>query len=121
MLQSNPMTDLPDTSDEERARLRSRSLDRLRGLTRPQKRKKPARDAGPAWKRLDRFHCHICHKPISDPESIRLGIGSSDCRPMIERKEGRGADMWQDISQEELEALWTRYNVHGNRRKTNRA
>jgi hypothetical protein len=111
------MTNLTRLSDEERAHyLRSLPLDALLDLARAKRRK--AQDDGPAWKRLDRFHCHICHKPISDEASLRLGIGSSDCRPMVERKEGRGPDMWQDISQSELEALWTRYNVYENRRAT---
>ena len=114
------MVNLQSMSDDERARyLRSLPLDELLELAKAKKRR-GFKDGEPAWKHLDRFHCHICHKPISDEESIRLGIGSSDCRPMIERKEGRGAEMWTDISQAELEALWTKYNVYENRRKTNR-
>jgi len=109
------MTDPNSMSDDERANyLRSLPLDKLLDLARVKRRK--AQDDGPAWKRLDRFHCHVCHKPISDQESIRLGIGGSGCRPMIERKEGRGPDMWRDISTAELEALWTKYNVCENRR-----
>jgi hypothetical protein len=112
------MANLQSMSDDERANyLRSLPLDELLELAKAKKRR-GFKDGELAWKHLDRFHCHICHKPISDEESIRLGIGSSDCRPMIERKEGRGAEMWTDISQQELEALWTKYNVYENRRKT---
>jgi hypothetical protein len=46
-----------------------------------------------------------------------LGIGSSDCRPMIEWAEGRGEEMWRDILKEELESLWTRYNVYERKRR----
>jgi hypothetical protein len=110
------MTNFSSLSDDERANyLRSLPLDELFDLARVKRRK--AQDDGPAWKRLDRFHCHVCHKPISDQESIRLGIGGSDCRPMIERQERRGPDMWRSISQPELEALWTKYNVYENKRK----
>ena len=112
------MANLQSMSDDERANyLRSLPLDELLELAKAKKRR-GFKDGELAWKHLDRFHCHICHKPISDEESIRLGIGSSDCRPMIECKEGRGAEMWTDISQQELEALWTKYNVYENRRKT---
>ena len=112
------MTDLHNMSDEERASyLRSLPLDELLNLAKAKKRASSNTDDGPAWKRLDRFHCHICHKPISDDESLRLGIGSSDCRPMIERKEGRGPEMWQGISQAELEALWTKYNLYEQRKR----
>ena len=112
------MANLQSMSDDERANyLRSLPLDELLELAKAKKHR-GFKDGELAWKHLDRFHCHICHKPISDEESIRLGIGSSDCRPMIERKEERGAEMWTDISQQELEALWTKYNVYENRRKT---
>ncbi len=110
------MTDLHSLSGEERADyLRALPLDQLLDLAHVKRR--AADDAGPAWKHLDRFHCHICHKPISDAESLRLGIGSSDCRPMIERKEGRGPEMWDNLSQADLEALWTKYNLYENKRK----
>ena len=112
------MADPQNKSDEERAQyLRSLSLDQLIELAHARKCTGVTEGDGPAWKHLDRFHCHICHKPISDEESIRLGIGSSDCRPMIEQAEGRGEEMWHDISKEELESLWTRYNVYERKRR----
>jgi hypothetical protein len=68
-----------------------------------------------AWETLDKYHCHICHKPISDTESVRLGIGGSDCRPRIEKAEGKGQDMWKDITPQELEKLYDKYNIYHNR------
>ncbi len=93
--------------------LRSHRLSKLLALGRGKKRHKPTQEDGPAWLHLDQFHCHICHKPISDNESIRLGIGSSDCRPRIEREEQCGNEFWENISEEELWAIWTKYNLYG--------
>lgn len=99
-------------NDTEKANyLRSLPLDELLRLAHAQKRS--VREDGPAWKRLDRFHCHVCHKPIKDEESVRLGIGGSDCRPRVEREEGKGKEMWENITQAELERIWTKYNLYG--------
>jgi hypothetical protein len=68
---------------------------------------------GPAWKSLSDQQCHICHKPITDGASLRVKIGGSDCRPRIERELKRGSEMWEQISTNELEIIWTTFNMYG--------
>jgi hypothetical protein len=68
---------------------------------------------GPAWKSLSDQQCHICHKPITDRASLRVKIGGSDCRPRIEHELKRGSEMWDQISTEELEIIWTKFNIYG--------
>ena len=103
--------------DGQSETLRQRRFSKLLALARRQRQpSQPIRqEDGPAWLRLDQYHCHICHRRISslDEASQRLRIGSSACRPRIEREEQCGEEMWQDISEEKLWALWTKYNLHG--------
>ncbi len=68
---------------------------------------------GPAWMSLGDRQCHICHRPITDEASLKVKIGSSDCRPRIEHEMKRGPEMWGQLSIDELEIIWTRFNVHG--------
>ena len=68
---------------------------------------------GPAWKSLSDQQCHICHKPITDEVSLRVKIGASDCRPRIEDELKHGPEMWDQVSTEELEVIWTRFNIYG--------
>lgn len=104
-------SDLAAMSDEERRKyLSSLSLDELL--------KHVGRNTynhvdGPAWKSLSDQQCHICHKPITDGASLRVKIGGSDCRPRIERELNRGPEMWEQISTDELEIIWTTFNMYG--------
>jgi hypothetical protein len=68
---------------------------------------------GPAWKSVNDKQCHICHKPISDEASLRVKIGASDCRPRIELELKHGPEMWDQASTDELEIIWTTFNVYG--------
>jgi hypothetical protein len=104
--------DLNAMSDDERRQyLSSLSLDDL--LKRAEAPKTNRHIDGPAWKSLRGQKCHICHKPITDEVSLRVKIGASDCRPRIENELKRGSEMWDQISTDELETIWTRFNIYG--------
>jgi hypothetical protein len=57
-----------------------------------------------------------CHRELTDPLSLKVKIGSV-CRKNIEKAEEKGSSMWDDISREALEAIWTKYNTHDKRRR----
>jgi hypothetical protein len=69
-----------------------------------------------AWQKIDDNRCHICHRELTDPLSLRVKIGS-ECRKKIEKAEGFDSSKWEDISQDELEKLWTFHNIHEKRRQ----
>ncbi len=73
--------------------------------------KEPAKPRPPRWLDLTDEQCHICHRPLTDPLSLRVCIGSI-CRGRIEKLEERNADMWENISREELERIWATYNSY---------
>jgi hypothetical protein len=104
--------DLNRMSDEERKEyFASLSWEELIKLAGGGKRARHA--DGPAWKSLGNDRCHICHRQITDGESLKIKIGSSDCRPRIERETNQGSEMWEDISADELEIIWTQFNRYG--------
>lgn len=70
----------------------------------------------PGWLTLADDQCHICHRQLEDPLSIRVRIGIK-CRKNIEKAEGQTSAMWDNITQEELKAIWTAYNIHDKRRR----
>lgn len=69
-----------------------------------------------AWQEIDDNRCHICHRKLTDPLSLKVKIGS-ECRKNIEKAEGFDGRKWEDISQDELEKLWTFHNIHEKRRQ----
>jgi hypothetical protein len=104
--------DLNAMSEEERRQyLSSLSWDEL--LKRAGGQKTYRHVNGPAWKSLTDKQCHICHKPITDERSLRVKIGGSDCRPRIEHELKRGPEMWDQVSADELENIWTTFNIYG--------
>lgn len=104
--------DLSKMSAEERSKYTaSLSLEEL--LKRARAGKAYQHTDGPAWKSLHNGQCHICHRQITDEESLKVKIGSSDCRPRIERETHRGSEMWDQISTDELENIWTTFNKYG--------
>lgn len=89
--------------------LRSLPLDEL--LKYAGGRKRNMQD-GPAWLGLPDDRCHICHREIKNPESLSIKIGSSDCRPHIEKE--MGIDLSSEhLSKKDLQLIWTRYNLYG--------
>jgi hypothetical protein len=74
------------------------------------------RSQQPGWLTLADDRCHICHQQLEDPQSIRMRIGPK-CRKNIEKAEGKTGAMWDNITQEELKAIWTAYNIHDKRRR----
>lgn len=56
--------------------------------------------------------CRICHREITDPLSIRIGIGESVCRPRIEAGEGCGPELWDTITQEQIDKLVEKYTLY---------
>jgi hypothetical protein len=104
--------DLDAMSEEERRQyLSSLPLDEL--LKRAGAHPVYRHADGPAWKSLSDQQCHICHKPITDEISLRVKIGASDCRPRIEDELQRTPEMWDQVSTEELEIIWTTFNIYG--------
>ena len=63
------------------------------------------------WQELSDYECHICHKPLKDPQSLAVMIGST-CRKNIQEAEGQSAEMWNDISRAELERLYDIHNIY---------
>lgn len=70
----------------------------------------------PYWHKLSNSQCHICHRELTDPKSLSICIGPI-CRKRIEKREGQDALMWEEISREELERLWTEHNTYERRRR----
>lgn len=70
----------------------------------------------PSWNDIEDHRCHICHRELSDPVSLSVKIGSV-CRQRIEKAEEKTSTMWEAITQEELEAIWTTYNIYDKRRR----
>jgi len=104
--------DLKAMSEEERRKyLSSLSWDEL--LKRAGGSKTYRHVDGPAWRSLNDNQCHICHKPITDEVSLRVKIGGSDCRPRIEHELKCGPEMWDQVSTDELETIWTTFNIYG--------
>lgn len=68
----------------------------------------------PYWHSLPDDRCHICHRELTDPISIGVSIGSI-CRKRIEEAE-ENVNIWENISREELERIWTAYNIYEQRR-----
>ncbi|MCB8975830.1 MAG: hypothetical protein H6657_00180 [Ardenticatenaceae bacterium] len=75
------------------------------------KRRRPA-----AWQEIDDNRCHICHRELSDPLSLKVKIGSV-CRKNIEEAEGFDSNKWEDISEDELKKLWNFHNIYEKRRQ----
>ena len=73
----------------------------------------------PYWHKLSDNQCHICHRELTDPLSVRVSIGSV-CRKHIEKREERNSKMWEDISRQELERIWTEHNIYERRRLANK-
>ncbi|MCB8939251.1 MAG: hypothetical protein H6655_12615 [Ardenticatenaceae bacterium] len=69
-----------------------------------------------AWREIDDNRCHICHRELTDPLSLKVKIGSV-CRKNIEKAEGFDSSKWEDILQDELEELWTNHNTYEKRRQ----
>lgn len=70
----------------------------------------------PSWRTIEDNRCHICHRELTDPLSLKVKIGSV-CRQKIEKAEEENSDMWNNMTQERLEALWTTYNIYDQRRR----
>ncbi|MCB0032624.1 MAG: hypothetical protein KDE51_01280 [Anaerolineales bacterium] len=70
----------------------------------------------PLWKDLEAHRCHICHRELSDPESLRVKIGPI-CRQKIEKAEEKDGSMWEAISPEGLEEIWTAHSMYEKRRR----
>ena len=111
---SHKKNTLENMSDEEKNQhLSSLSIDELLEITGHRKHYNHNNQPEPAWKRLGNGQCHICHKPISDEMSLKVKIGGSHCRPRIEKEMGCGSEIWDNITKNELEIIWTQFNIHG--------
>jgi hypothetical protein len=63
------------------------------------------------WTELKDDQCHICHRELTDPLSLKVKIGSI-CRKRVEELESKTSEMWESITRVELERIWTQYNIH---------
>jgi hypothetical protein len=70
----------------------------------------------PAWLSINDDQCHICHRQLEDPLSIRVKVGVK-CRQNIEKAEGKTSAMWDGMTQEELETIWSSYNIYDKRKR----
>ena len=66
------------------------------------------------WTELKDDQCHICHRKLTDPLSLKVKIGAI-CRKHIEELESKTSEMWESITRVELERIWTQYNIHQQR------
>lgn len=99
--------DLPEESEEKVEET---------AVIRPSPPFKMKRQRQVAWQEIDDDRCHICHRELSDPLSLKVKIGSV-CRKNIEKAQEFDSSKWEDISQDELEKLWTIHNIYEKRRQ----
>ena len=65
------------------------------------------------YEELPENRCHICHRELTDPKSLKVKIGP-DCREKLETLEGVDKSFWKTVDDDKLKELHKKYNnYHG--------